>query len=53
MNVVKTFMYELDISYAPVYLFRSNGYLNYMSQINVVPHSTMNTNRELTLNCKL
>ena len=44
MNVVKTFMYELGISYAPVYLFRSNFYLNYMSQIDVVPHNTMSTN---------
>ena len=24
----KTFIYELDVSYAPTYIFRSNGYLN-------------------------
>ena len=28
-HVVKTFIYELDVSYAPTYIFRSNGYLNY------------------------
>ena len=27
--VIKTFIYELDVSYAPTYIFRSNGYLNY------------------------
>ena len=28
-HVVKTFIYELDVSYAPTYIFRSNGYQNY------------------------
>ena len=29
-HVVKTFIYELDVLYAPTYIFRSNGlYLNY------------------------
>ena len=26
-HVVKTFIYKLDVSYAPKYIFRSNGYL--------------------------
>ena len=29
MHVVKTFIYGLDVSYVPTYIFRSNGYLNY------------------------
>ena len=29
MHVVKTFIYELNVSYAPTYIFRSNGYQNY------------------------
>ena len=28
-HVVKTVIYELDVSYAPTYIFRSNGYLKY------------------------
>ena len=28
-HVVKSFIYVLDVSYAPTYIFRSNGYLNY------------------------
>ena len=28
-HVVKTFIYELDVSYAPTCIFRSNGHLNY------------------------
>ena len=27
-HVVKTFIYELDVSYAPTYIFRSNDYIN-------------------------
>ena len=31
ISVVKTFIYELDVSYAPtyIYIFRSNCYLNH------------------------
>ena len=28
-HVVKTYIYVLDVSYTPAYIFRSNGYLNY------------------------
>ena len=28
-HVVKTFIYELDVSYTPPYIFRSNDYPNY------------------------
>ena len=28
-HVVKTFIYEVDVSYASTYIFRSNGYPNY------------------------
>ena len=28
-HVVKTFIQELDLSYAATYIFRGDGYLNY------------------------
>ena len=28
-HVVKTFIQELDVSYAPTYIFRGDDYLNY------------------------
>ena len=32
---VKTFIYELDVSYASTYIFRSKGYLNYNKNLNM------------------
>ena len=29
MHAVKTFIYEHGVLYAPTYIFKSNGYLNY------------------------
>ena len=29
MHVVKLFIYELNVSHAPTYILRSNGYLKY------------------------
>ena len=29
MHVVKTLIYDLDVSYAPTYIFGCNGYPNY------------------------
>ena len=49
MHVVKTFIYVLDVSYAPTYIFRSNGYLNY-NQIEtrrLIPNKESNDNEKV------